>query len=211
MLILYQRERLRINYPNFVISPYSLLIERLLEPALADINIKYKIDPDCKDQISIRSMTILKEMLFEINVKNATISSTRRSYEHQAQIMISLIENKGINKAYSLYGENGDQVIKVYKDAKKAQQKPMEIKNSMIKKIEQLSREGKLVSKHCVSIEIYAKYNVFDISPDSIPQLTHDIFKEVLQIYKTRNKITHFIPFKDNEPAFHIEIKQEGA
>ena len=78
-------------------------------------------------------------------------------------------------------------------------------------KVESLQKDGRLVSKHCVSLEEYALRNVFDISKTSMPAKLQRAFDKALTKYAEDNpdKMKYISPLKTHgEPAFHVEIVQ---
>lgn len=81
----------------------------------------------------------------------------------------------------------------------------------MVDKVNSLQKDGRLVSKHCVSLESYAQRNVFDISKKLLPAALQRAFDKAITKYAKDNprKMKYISPFENRgEPAFHVEIVQ---
>lgn len=147
------------------------------------------------------------------NSKNPEIrvTSTIRTPVNQARAMFNNLES-GIRINYR---NPGKQVIAVYDRGKKEQLRDTAIMVEMREKIEELAREGQLVSRHCVPIDMYMKRNILDVS-GRIPN-PRDFVKELLKDERVKKIITPFasdynasgdrLIFDPHEPAIHIEIE----
>ncbi len=84
----------------------------------------------------------------------------------------------------------------------------------MVEKINALSKEGKRVSKHCVSVEIYGQVNIADIGIPSknVKEFIFEMAKsvDVQKIFHDIKSIpdTGKIARLAKEPCIHVEIKQ---
>jgi hypothetical protein len=146
----------------------------------------------------------------QIGYKNIVVTSTIRYPSQQANAMYTNLSNGKRLK----YAAPGMEVTAVYDDCvKKGYDKDKTIQK-MIDKINLLSQEGKLVSKHCVRVEEYNKLNIVDIDipatkvQDFINELAKDdnverIFHDMSNI-KDSGKIARLA----KEPCIHVEIKQ---
>jgi hypothetical protein len=122
-------------------------------------------------------------------------------------------ENNGKHIAYAAPGR---EVIKVYNDGKSANLSKESIILNMTNKINELSREGKKVSRHCVSDEDYAICNTIDVSfskglknpRDFINSLTDDSALSTI-IHPLSGVISHpKVKYDNQEQAIHIQITQ---
>jgi hypothetical protein len=59
--------------------------------------------------------------------------------------------------------------------------KENQVKKAMVDKVNSLQKDGRLVSKHCVSLESYAQRNVFDISKNYCLPLCSGLLIRLLQ------------------------------
>lgn len=116
-----------------------------------------------KHIVSEYSIQIIKTALKESGLKTAVITSTIRTPEEQAATMLQNAK-KNLKKQYSLYGMTGDAVLKIYEKNKLKS----DVLNLMATEIKRLEAEGKRVSQHCVSKEVYLKNNVIDIGLHSM-------------------------------------------
>lgn len=105
-----------------------------------------------KQIVSEYSIQIIKMALKESGPKTAVITSTIRTPEEQAVIMLENAK-KNLKKQYSLYGTAGDAVLKIYERNKSKS----DVLNLMVSEIKRLEAMGKRVSQHCVSKEVYLK------------------------------------------------------
>ena len=131
---------------------------------LKDQIVKYH--PSLKAEkhiVSEYSIQIIKMALKEAGLKTGVITSTIRTPEEQAAIMLENAK-KNLKKQYDLYEAAGESVLDVYKENKSASN----VLSLMVAKIKALGEEGKRVSKHCVSNEAYLKRNVIDIGLNSM-------------------------------------------
>ena len=161
-----------------------------------------------KQIISNYSAEIIKIALKETGIKTAVITSTIRTPEEQASIMLENAK-KNLKKQYQLYGTDGDSILKIYE---KNKSKPdAEIKNKMVDKIKDLEKQGKRVSKHCVSKETYLQSNIIDIGLNSMKAAKKNFdpkkFTLALQKLKDEGYLDTFIDetMKSNS-TWHIEI-----
>ena len=136
------------------------------------------------------------------------ITSTIRTPADQARIMFGNLEaGNRIN-----YAAPGREVVAIYDTGKKAREAASVIKQKMTTRIEQLAREGLLVSRHCVPVDMYEKCNIVDVSK-YIPN-PRDFVKSLLTERRVKKIITPFssiyndsrVLIDANEPAIHSEI-----
>lgn len=175
---------------------------------LKGLNVIYSSGLKADKQIvSDYSIQVIKMALKEAGLKTGVITSTIRTPEEQAAIMLQNAK-KNLQKQYDLYGDSGDLVLDVYEENKTKSN----VLNLMVEEIVRLGKEGDRVSKHCVTKEIYLKNNVIDIGLNSMraanPNFDPKKFTEVLKKLKKEGYIDTLIDetMKSNT-AWHIEIK----
>lgn len=124
------------------------------------------------------------------------ITSTLRSPEKQASIMLENTKTKGVDYQLALYGKYGDAVIRAYNPNASDEE------NLQAMTAEVYKQGPRNVSKHCMTIEEYQKLNVIDISRT---QMTNpDLF--VKEINSLQKNITIFNETKNR--CIHLEIPQ---
>ncbi len=176
---------------------------------LSNYTVSYKSSvKESRKIVSTYAIDIIKLALKESGATKAVITSTLRTPEEQAAIML---KNAKINlkKQYRLYGRNGDKVLKIYENNKsKADDK---IKALMVTEIESLAKDSKRVSKHCVSVADYKKLNIIDIGLNSTKNVNLNFdttaFTKALKSLQEEGYIKKFIDEtgKSNQ-CWHVEI-----
>lgn len=171
-----------------------------------------KIPEDLKNIVSNQSLDIMKEIMKSSGVHKITITSTLRTVQKQVVAMYDNMRSKGIQSQLDYYAAPGREVVQTGVDAGGTDKnKESVVKKAMMDKVESLQKDGRLVSKHCVSLEEYALRNVFDISKTSMPAKLQRAFDKALTKYAEDNPDTmkYISPLKTHgEPAFHVEIVQ---
>lgn len=171
-----------------------------------------KIPEDLKNIVSNQSLDIMKEIMKSSGVHKITITSTLRTVQKQVVAMYDNMRSKGIQSQHDYYAAPGREVVQAGVDAGGTDKnKESVVKKAMMDKVESLQKDGRLVSKHCVSLEEYALRNVFDISKTSMPAKLQRAFDKALTKYAEDNpdKMKYISPLKTHgEPAFHVEIVQ---
>lgn len=163
-----------------------------------------------KQLVSDYSKNVIKLALSEAGMSNAVITSTLRTPSEQASIMY---KNAKINLTaqFRLYGSNGDEILKVYKN--NSTKKQAEVISLMTDKIETLLKLGKRTSKHCVTEATYKTLNIIDIGVNSTraasgSSFNLDQFTKALNNLKTKGYIEKVIDeTKKSNTCWHIEIK----
>jgi hypothetical protein len=135
-----------------------------------------------------------------VGIGSATITSTARTPESQAQAMYRNIEKQGVAAQKKLYGKYGDQVIDAYVSAKRAGLSREQTLQAMVGRINTLGPSN--VSRHLADP---TRLNVVDIAPSSIPLSKRAAFEQAL---RKDPDISKFLGPSNNDPAFHVEIKQ---
>ncbi|WP_018016445.1 peptidoglycan-binding domain-containing protein [Teredinibacter turnerae] len=176
---------------------------------LSNLVVTYNGVVASRQIVSDYSINVIRLALKESGMNKAVITSTLRTPEDQATIML---RNAKINlgRQYSLYGARGDAVLKIYENNKS--KKDSEIVELMVKKIEEYAKEGKRVSKHCVSIEDYKSLNVIDIGYNSTKSVCKNFseskFSNALKSLESEGYIEKYIDeTKKSNSCWHIEIK----
>ncbi|MDK9605692.1 lytic transglycosylase [Lelliottia wanjuensis] len=174
--------------------------------------VKFAVSHKLESLVSSKSLEILKGIMKTAGVHKITITSTLRTAQKQVDAMYTNMQSKGIQSQLNYYAAPGRAVVRAGVDAGGNDiSKKEEVKLAMINKVIALQGEGKLVSRHCVSEEMYATRNVFDISKNfSTKESVQLAFDKALNDYAESNDGFKFIsPFKHSgEPAFHVEIEQ---
>lgn len=170
------------------------------------------IPEDLKNIVSNQSLDIMKEIMKSSGVHKITITSTLRTVQKQVAAMYDNMRSKGIQSQLDYYAAPGREVVQAGVDAGGIDKsKESVVKKAMMDKVESLRKDGRLVSKHCVSLEAYALRNVFDISKISLPASLQHAFDKALTKYVKDNpsKMKYISPLRTHgEPAFHVEIVQ---
>lgn len=171
-----------------------------------------KIPEDLKNLVSSQSLAIMKEIMKSSGVHKVTITSTLRTVQKQVDAMYVNMCSKGIQSQLDYYAAPGREVVQAGVDAGGTDKsKESVVKKAMMDKVKCLQKEGRLVSKHCVSLEAYALRNVFDMSKISLPASLQCAFDKALTKYAKDNpdKMKYISPLRTHgEPAFHVEIVQ---
>ncbi|MBU9823450.1 LysM peptidoglycan-binding domain-containing protein, partial [Rahnella perminowiae] len=183
-----------------------------LTPGKFEPIVIFSVSNKLQDLVTSKSLKILKEIMKNANIHKITITSTLRTAEKQADAMYANMQSKGIQSQLDYYSSAGREVIKSAIDAGGNDlDKIRQVKSAMVGKIVSLQNDGRLVSRHCVSEDMYATRNVFDISKHfSTKQSVQLAFDEALTNYAKNNDGFKYIsPFiHRGEPAFHVEIEQ---
>lgn len=138
------------------------LVKSLYSGGSDNCNISFNSDMD-KQAVSDYSIGIIKDIMKSIGDFNITITSTIRTPEKQAEIMLDNIISRGKEYQKKVYGVYGDKVIDVY-DANLSRKENLD---RMISKIYEVG--PRKVSRHCGD---YNEINVFDIAGSSIDDIS---------------------------------------
>lgn len=174
--------------------------------------VNFAVSHELESLVSSKSLDILKGIMKVAGVHKVTITSTLRTAQKQVEAMYANMRSKGIQSQLDYYAAPGRSVIRAGvsaggNDVSKAR----EVKLAMVNKVVGLQSDGILVSRHCVSKEMYATRNVFDISKHFSTKASVQLaFDKALTDYAENNDGFKYIsPFKHRgEPAFHVEIEQ---
>lgn len=176
--------------------------------------VKFRTDISEKLQslVSAHSIDVIKGIMKSAGVHKITITSTLRTPEEQVEAMYNNMCNKGVQSQLDYYAAAGREVVQVgIAVGGIDKSKENQVKKAMIDKVNSLQKDGRLVSKHCVSLESYAQRNVFDISKRLLPVTLQRAFDKAIKKYVKDNpgKVKYISPFENRgEPAFHVEIVQ---
>ncbi len=160
--------------------------------------------------VSQKTLDIIKAAAVVSANTVITITSTRRSPEKQATVML---DNLNAGRRIS-YAAPGREVVGLYDTLKSKEYSIEAILYAMADRIEELAQVGKKVSKHCVTKAQYAACNIVDVSA-RMPN-PRDFVKAILKSSDTFKVITPYassysdarVSVDSNEPAIHLEIKQ---
>ncbi|MDE9581904.1 LysM peptidoglycan-binding domain-containing protein [Citrobacter braakii] len=176
------------------------------------VNFKTDIPENLKDLVSNNSIDVIKGIMKSAGVHKIIITSILRTPEEQVDAMYTNMRKHGIQSQLDYYASAGKEVVQAGADAGGIDStKKILVKKAMVDKVKSLQNDGRLVSRHCVSLEAYAKRNVFDISKNSLPVNLHRAFDKALTKYAKNNpsKMKYISPLKNHgESAFHVEIEQ---
>lgn len=159
-----------------------------------------------KNRVSSKTKEILIYIAKSAGIHKLHITSTLRTPLEQAQAMYTNAKNLGV-ESQKHYKAAGWKVIQAgvaagIEDRNKAIQ-------AMVDEINTLMSKGQVVSRHCVSEEIYAQRNVVDISRSRLNKLARPFDKAIKEYMKNNDDIYYISPYAHNgEPVFHLEIKQ---
>lgn len=176
--------------------------------------VKFRTDISEKLQslVSAHSIDVIKGIMKSAGVHKITITSTLRTPEEQVEAMYNNMCNKGVQSQLDYYAAAGREVVQVgIAVGGIDKSKENQVKKAMVDKVNSLQKDGRLVSKHCVSLESYAQRNVFDISKRLLPVTLQRAFDKAITKYVKDNpgKVKYISPFENRgEPAFHVEIVQ---
>lgn len=181
----------------------------LVVQGLDSFNVSYASDiKENRRLVSAYSISIIKMALKESGMSHAVITSTLRTPEDQAAIML---KNAKVNLASQkkMYAAAGKKVLEVYE--KNKTKTDSEIIELMAKKIKGFMDENVSVSNHCFSLEKYAQKNVFDIGVNSTKAKSKNFnkikFTSALKDLASDGYISKFIDetAKSNN-CWHVEI-----
>ncbi|GHS71422.1 hypothetical protein EKTHUN627_22210 [Enterobacter kobei] len=165
-----------------------------------------------KNLVTNHSLDIMKGIMKSAGVHKIMITSTLRTAEKQVDAMYMNMKNKGIQSQLDYYAAAGREVVQAAIAVGGIDKsKENQVKKAMVDKVNSLQKDGRLVSKHCVSLESYAQRNVFDISKKLLPAALQRAFDKAITKYAKDNprKMKYISPFENRgEPAFHVEIVQ---
>jgi hypothetical protein len=159
--------------------------------------------------VSDYSINVIKLALKEAGMNKAVITSTIRTAEEQAQIMLRNAK-KDLAAQYRLYGAKGDSVLKLYADNKA--KSDTEVIKLMVAKIEEITKNGSRVSQHCVSVETYKKTNIIDLGFNATKAACTNFdakkFTNALKSLESEGYIEKLIDeTKKSNSCWHLEIK----
>ncbi|AUW04805.1 hypothetical protein [Vibrio campbellii] len=150
-------------------------------------------------RVSDYSKKVLRDIMASVGLKKIMITSTARTANDQARIMLGNIEKYGVEHQKKLYGRYGDQIIDFYSTLKSSGKSRPEILNRMASKVNEIG--PRKVSRHAGD---YSKLNVIDIGPSIIPIPLRENFENAV---RADSRVAKFlVPPKD--PAYHLEIPQ---
>jgi hypothetical protein len=188
----------------------SLTNKRIYSMAgLSSLIVSYNGVKESRRKVSRYSIDVIKLALKESGMDRAVITSTYRTPEEQAKIMLKNAK-KDLSAQYRLYGSKGDSVLKVYADNK--EKSDAEIVKLMTNKIEEIDKSGSRVSKHCVPLETYMKLNIIDIGVNSTKSVCKNFdakkFTNTLRSLEKEGFIDKLIDeTKKSNSCWHLEIK----
>lgn len=187
----------------------NVSVDKDFEPV---VDFSKDIPLSLKNLVTNHSLDIMKGIMKSAGVHKIMITSTLRTAEKQVDAMYMNMKNKGIQSQLDYYAAAGREVVQAAIAVGGIDKsKENQVKKAMVDKVNSLQKDGRLVSKHCVSLESYAQRNVFDISKKLLPAALQRAFDKAITKYAKDNpsKMKYISPFENRgEPAFHVEIVQ---
>ncbi|EOY8734821.1 LysM peptidoglycan-binding domain-containing protein [Klebsiella michiganensis] len=187
----------------------NVSVDKNFEPV---VDFSKDIPLSLKNLVTNHSLDIMKGIMKSAGVHKIMITSTLRTAEKQVDAMYMNMKNKGIQSQLDYYAAAGREVVQAAIAVGGIDKsKENQVKKAMVDKVNSLQKDGRLVSKHCVSLESYAQRNVFDISKKLLPAVLQRAFDKAITKYAKDNpsKMKYISPFENRgEPAFHVEIVQ---
>lgn len=187
----------------------NVSVDKNFEPV---VDFSKDIPLSLKNLVTNHSLDIMKGIMKSAGVHKIMITSTLRTAEKQVDAMYMNMKNKGIQSQLDYYAAAGREVVQAAIAVGGVDKsKENQVKKAMVDKVNSLQKDGRLVSKHCVSLESYAQRNVFDISKKLLPAALQRAFDKAITKYAKDNpsKMKYISPFENRgEPAFHVEIVQ---
>ncbi|MDV5291440.1 LysM peptidoglycan-binding domain-containing protein [Klebsiella michiganensis] len=187
----------------------NVSVDKNFEPV---VDFSKDIPLSLKNLVTNHSLDIMKGIMKSAGVHKIMITSTLRTAEKQVDAMYMNMKNKGIQSQLDYYAAAGREVVQAAIAVGSIDKsKENQVKKAMVDKVNSLQKDGRLVSKHCVSLESYAQRNVFDISKKLLPAALQRAFDKAITKYAKDNpsKMKYISPFENRgEPAFHVEIVQ---
>lgn len=170
----FQKRVVRMSMPDGRVDPGGATFRALSNTSTSPVapsspagstTVVYKDTLSSNERIvDLYCFNVIKMVMENAGCSKGVITSTIRTPEEQVDIMY---RNAKTNLAgqYSLYGSNGDAVLKVYEDNK---QKPeAEVKRLMVAKVKELLQNNRRVSLHVTTAENYRLKNIIDIGVNS--------------------------------------------
>jgi len=216
----YQKAALRMPWPDGRADPNGRTIRSLLALSATGGTstasgqsgpaITYSSGVDSTNRVvSEYALKVVKRALIQARMSAAVITDTLRLPSEQATYMYRNAK-VDLAKQYRMYGNNGDQVLKVYEANKDKPQ--ADVIKLMTEKVEDLLKEGKRVSRHISTLEGYKSLNVFDIGVNSTRKAAGKTFNleglsKAFNDLEKEGYINHFIDeTKKSNSCWHLEI-----
>jgi peptidoglycan hydrolase-like protein with peptidoglycan-binding domain len=181
-----------------------------VEDVSSHVRFSSSLEAERQKILSKKSIDVLGAAAKQAGLKTITVTSTIRYPKQQAGAMYTNLSNKKRLK----YAEPGMAVTGVYDECVKNGDDKATTIQKMVDKINALSKDGKRVSKHCVSETEYNLLNIVDID---VPVGSAKSFIDELAKDASVQKIYHDIDGIEDkgkvarlakEPCIHVEIKQ---
>ena len=152
---------------------------------------------------------VLTEVGEKVGLEEVVVTSTLRTPLAQAEAMLSNIEQNRLIR-YKWAGEEVNKLARYMRGQKVERKKIIE---AMVAKIQELSKSGNRVSKHCVAEEEYDKCNIIDVSYLAMAEDKREDFLKAMIARKEVAKVIQPISrqlqgYDGGEPAMHFEINQ---
>lgn len=152
---------------------------------------------------------VLTEVGDKVGLEEVVVTSTLRTPLAQAEAMLSNIEQNRLIR----YKWAGEEVNKLARSLRGKKVERKKIVEAMVAKIQELSKSGNRVSKHCVAEEEYDKCNIIDVSYLAMAEDKREYFLKAMIARKEVAKVIQPISrqlqgYDGGEPAMHFEINQ---
>lgn len=152
---------------------------------------------------------VLTEVGKKVGLDEVVVTSTLRTPLAQAEAMLSNIEQNRLIR----YKWAGEEVNKLARSLRGKKVERKKIVEAMVAKIQELSKSGNRVSKHCVAEDEYDKCNIIDVSYLAMAEDKREDFLKAMIARKEVAKVIQPISrqlqgYDGGEPAMHFEINQ---
>lgn len=143
---------------------------------------------------------LLVQIGSSVGVKELLLTSTLRTVEDQARIMVDMVKSRGSSYAHDLYGSAGDAVIEaiVCSVGETAQ------RLAAADEIRLQMRAGRVISRHIENPDYYA----VDVSPRQLDAEGKQ--KVFIDAARAHPRVRQVIP-PPGDPAVHVEFDLKGV
>jgi hypothetical protein len=153
--------------------------------------------------LSARGRQVLSDILRAAGLSSCTVSSTARTPESQARVMLQNVRSHGVASQLRLYRAPGRAVLDALAKAERRGEGVPEILAAMVAEI--LKQGPYSVSHHCLGPEERSKRCVFDVAPSSISN--GERFQEEALRMESLGSVSKFLR-PPADPGYHLEVPE---
>jgi hypothetical protein len=212
----FQRRVVGMPQPDGRVDPGGATLKKLggtstaSASAAGQATVVYKDTlPSTERIVDPYAFDVIKMVMQNAGCSKGVITSTIRTPEEQVDIMY---RNAKTNLAgqYSLYGANGDTVLKIYETNKLKPE--VEVKRLMVAKVKELLAKNERVSLHVTTPENYRLRNIIDIGVNSTQAAAGSNFNKsaITEAFKKAERDGYINKFIDetnkSNNCWHVEI-----